>query len=183
MSAPGLDAASAPTTSAAPLPGAYSWQRPPPHTAATGRRALAFALDLAIVFLLAWVLTFIAAALDLLRVPDITILGRKSHIAGLLWIVSIFELSLTLVYFGLAERFSGRTPGKMLFRLRVQRIDGGPLTLFDSFLRNLLRLLWVTPFGPAFILYDLWSLNATELDQRLGDRVAGTLVLDERPGH
>lgn len=181
MSAPVMPATT--TKAAGPVPAArtnYSWQRPPPRTASSRRRTAAFAIDVLAVFVLAWLLTFITAALDILRVPDITILGRKSDIAGLLWIVSIFELPLVLLYFGIAEALSGRTPGKMLFRLRVRRVDGEALSLFDSFLRNLLRLLWVTPFGVGFILYDLWSLNTTELDQRLGDRVAGTLVLDER---
>lgn len=158
----------------------YAWQRSPPRTAGIRRRATALGLDLAVVFVLAWAATFIAAASGVLRIPDVSILGRRSEVAGLFWIVSIFELPITLLYFTLCEALAGRTLGKLLMGLRVRRIDGHRVGLFDSFLRNLLRLLWVTPFGPAFFLLDYWSLRMTELDQRLGDLAADTVVLDER---
>ena len=60
----------------------------------------------------------------------------------------------------------------------MARVDGGALTLGDAFLRNLLCMLWFTPLAPAFILLDAWSLRVTELDQRLGDLAAGTVVLE-----
>lgn len=159
----------------------YSWQRArPPRTASMTKRAMAFGVDAVIVFGLAWMLTFVLAALGVLSVPDIDVLGQNNRAAGLLWLVSIFELPLLLVYFTLLEGISGRTPGKMLLALRVSNVDGSATDVFHTFLRNLLRLLWVTPFGPAFVLLDWWSLSATELDQRMGDLAAGTIVLDER---
>lgn len=141
---------------------------------------MAFGVDAIIVFGLAWMLTFVLAALRVLSVPDIEVLGQNNRAAGLLWLVSIFELPLLLVYFTVLEGLGGRTPGKMLLALRVASVDESPTDVFHAFLRNLLRLLWVTPFGPAFVLLDLWSLSATELDQRMGDLAAGTVVLDER---
>ena len=177
-------AATPPTTPAAaalaPVPAAYAWQRTVPPTASTRRRLAAFAVDEGIVFLLAWVVTFLAASLGLLRVPDTLVAGTLNAALGLLWIVSIFELPLLLLYFTLFEGLGGRTPGKILLGLRVVRVDGGRAGLFEGFLRNLLRLLWVTPFAPLFIALDAWSLRTTELDQRMGDLAAGTLVLDER---
>lgn len=159
----------------------YHWNRGPPRTAGAARRAAAFAIDAMAVFIIAWTLTFVAAAAGALSIPDIEVLGESNRAAGLLWIVGIFELPLLLVYFTAFEAYGGRTPGKMLLGLRVARLEGAPTDLFHSFLRNLLRLLWVTPFGPAFVLLDLWSLRSTELDQRMGDLAAGTVVLDERP--
>lgn len=158
----------------------YSWQRDPPRTASTTRRAIAFGIDAIIVFLLAWTFTFAIATAGLLRIPDSAILGQRSPAAGLLWIVSIFEGPLLLSYTTIFEATTARTPGKLLLGLRVARIDGAKASLGDSFLRNLLRLLWVTPLGPAFVVLDAWSLRVTELDQRLGDLAAGTVVLDER---
>lgn len=159
---------------------AYAWSRAVPPTASIARRAAAFAIDEAIVFALAWTVTFLAASLHLLRIPDMDVLGQRNPAAGLLWLVSIFELPIMLAYFTLFEGLWGRTPGKVLLGLRVVRLDGQRTSAFDGFLRNLLRLLWVTPFGPLFIFLDLWSLRSTELDQRMGDLAAGTLVLDER---
>lgn len=158
----------------------YAWDRPVPRTASRTRRAGAFAIDAAIVFGLAWVATFIAAALGVLRIPDIAVLGQTNRAAGLLWIVSIFELPLLLAYFTILEGLTGRTPGKLLLGLRVAMEDGTPTDTFHSFVRNLLRLLWVTPLGPIFVLVDAYALGRTELDQRMGDLAAGTIVLDER---
>ena len=158
----------------------YAWSRGVPATASIARRAAAYAVDASVVFALAWAVTFTAASLDLLRIPDLDVFGERNEAAGLLWIVSIFELPLLLAYFTLFEGRAGRTPGKALLGLRVVRVDDRPAGWGDAFLRNLLRLLWVTPFGPLFVLLDLWSLRSTELDQRMGDLAAGTLVLDDR---
>lgn len=148
-----------------------------PHTASTRRRAVGFAIDAVIVFVLAWTFAFVAATTGILRIPDVDVLGQRSPVAGLLWVVSIFELPIMLLYTTLFEGLGARTPGKLLTGLRVARIDGSAPTMGDAFLRNLLRLLWITPFGPAFILLDAWSLRITELDQRMGDLAAGTVVL------
>lgn len=159
----------------------YSWQRAPLLTAGARQRAMAFAIDSIAVFVLAWTITFVMSTSAILRIPDIEVVkGQQSPALGLLWIVGMFELPLLLLYTTLFEGFGGRTPGKMLMGLRVTRIDGSRATLSDAFLRNLLRLLWVTPFGPAFILLDAWALRATELDQRMGDLAAGTVVVDAR---
>lgn len=160
--------------SAAPAP-RYSWQREPPRTAGITRRAIAFGVDAVIVFLLAWLLTFVIATFGALRIPD-TATGGPA--AGLLWIVSIFEAPIFLAYTTAFQHALGRTPGKLLLGLRVARADGQPMTLGDAFLRNLLCMLWFTPLAPAFILVDAWSLRTTELDQRLGDLAAGTVVLE-----
>lgn len=161
-------------------PAAWAWKRRAPATASATRRAVAFLLDSVLIFLLAWALTFLFAVVGFLRIPDIEFFGAKSTAAGLLWIVSIFEGGVSMLYFTLFEWRWGRTPGKLVLSLRVARLDGAPITLFESFLRNLLRLLWVTPFFLVFIALDAWSLRSTELDQRMGDLAAGTVVLDER---
>ncbi|MEA3200617.1 MAG: hypothetical protein QOE90_2045 [Thermoplasmata archaeon] len=120
------------------------------------------------------------AQIGLLRIPDIEILGQKNAAVGLLWIVSIFEGAIGLLYFTLFEAGMARTPGKIVANLRVATLEGHKPTLFESFLRNLLRLLWVTPFFIVFIALDAWSLRASELDQRMGDLAAGTVVIDTR---
>lgn len=178
--APLLQAEAAQALGPTPLPESYSWARRMPRTASTARRAVAFGADAVIVFLLAWMATFLAAAAGVLRIPDVTLFGRLNEGLALLWIVSIFELPILLLYGTLLEGLTGRTPGKVLTGLRVQRVDGKPVTIADGFVRSLLRLLWVTPFGPAFVLLDLWALQATELDQRMGDLAVGTIVVEER---
>lgn len=174
----------APATLARPVhaatslaPKAYSWQRSLPRTAGVRRRAVALGFDLVLVFVITWTIAFAAETLGLLSVPDVVFMGQTNAALGLLWIVSIFELPILLVYFTLLEGAWGRTPGKLVTGIAVRHVDGSKPGLFDAFLRNLLRLLWVTPFGPAFILMDAWSLSATELDQRMGDLVSETVVV------
>jgi len=159
---------------------AYGWSARVPVTGSLSRRAAAFLADSLVVFTLAWIVTFVLASAGALRIPDVEVNGEKSQALGLLALVSIVEASLTLTYFTAFEAAWGRTPGKMLVGLRVARVGGERASLFDCFLRNLLRFLWVTPFFPIFLAIDAWSLRTTELDQRLGDLAAGTLVLDAR---
>ena len=75
-------------------------------------------------------------------------------------------------------RRQGRTPGKRLCGLRVVDRRGLPVSFQQSFVRNVLRAL---DFGPIF--YGVGGLVAL-LDRdrrRLGDQVADTLVIRERP--
>jgi uncharacterized membrane protein SpoIIM required for sporulation len=70
----------------------------------------------------------------------------------------------------------GRTPGKRLLRLRVVDGHGLPPDLVTSALRNLLRLLDMLPLGYGVGLVALF-LTGT---RRVGDLVAGTVVISER---
>lgn len=74
-------------------------------------------------------------------------------------------------------RSQGRTLGKRMARLRVVDGRGLPITLEQSFVRNVVRVL---DFLPAFYgLGGLTSLIDRE-HRRLGDILADTLVVQER---
>jgi len=75
---------------------------------------------------------------------------------------------------------SGRTPGKRWNGLQVVRSAGQPITFLPSATRNLLRLIdWL----PGFYLVGIASIFASAKNQRLGDIVAGTVVVrEQRPG-
>jgi uncharacterized RDD family membrane protein YckC len=84
---------------------------------------------------------------------------------------------LTLVavaYFVTFESVFGATPGKLLTRLKVVRVDGRPLTVGAVVARNLLK-----PVDWLPILYLLGGLFvlATRNSQRIGDLAAGTTVV------
>jgi uncharacterized RDD family membrane protein YckC len=69
--------------------------------------------------------------------------------------------------------FGGSTPGKRALGLQVRLDDGRPIGLPASLLRNLLVTVDLVPCGaPAFFS----SLLSRDF-QRLGDRVAGTVVV------
>ena len=86
---------------------------------------------------------------------------------------------LPLVFYHLAFEvlFEGQTPGKMLLRVRVARLDGAQPTLGQYVLRWLLRLVDVTATSG---LVAVVAISATKHQQRLGDVAAGTTVVRQR---
>ncbi len=82
-------------------------------------------------------------------------------------------------YFALFEAFwNGQTPGKRMLRLRVIQQSGRPIGLFESMGRNLIRIIDMLP---GFYLIGAVCIFATRRQQRLGDMVAGTLVVHSVP--
>ena len=73
--------------------------------------------------------------------------------------------------------WDGQTPGKRLLRLRVVREGGYGLTAMESILRNLLR---VIDAMPGFYGIGLVSMLLSGKSRRLGDFVAGTVVIKEQ---
>lgn len=81
-------------------------------------------------------------------------------------------------YFTLFEAFwNGRTPGKRLLRLRVMQQNGRSIGFLDALTRNLLR---VVDGIPGFYLVGLIAVFSTRRSQRLGDLVAGTIIVHEQ---
>lgn len=72
----------------------------------------------------------------------------------------------------------GRTPGKAAVGLRVVTVEGAPVRFRHAALRAMLGLVdfWLPPGGAVAVLSILGSAR----HQRLGDVVAGTLVLHDR---
>lgn len=98
------------------------------------------------------------------------------------WVGAVMILLLFLTfssYFAFFEwLWSGQTPGKRWMKLRVIREDGRPITFWEAAVRNLLRVLDMFPY--PFYSIGLISVFSTSRDQRVGDMVAGTVVVRER---
>lgn len=95
-----------------------------------------------------------------------------------LFLVVMFLLEWFYPVFFEVYRF-GSTPGKTALGLTVVNDDGTPVTFAASFIRNLLR---VADFLPFFYLFGLVSMVLTRDFKRLGDIVAGTVVVyKDRP--
>jgi uncharacterized RDD family membrane protein YckC len=98
------------------------------------------------------------------------------------WVVAVMILVLFLIlagYFAFFEwAWSGQTPGKRWLKLRVLREDGRPITFWEAAVRNLLRTMDMMP--APFYSIGLISVFSTTRDQRIGDMVAGTVVVRER---
>ncbi len=98
------------------------------------------------------------------------------------WVGAIMLILLFLVfssYFAFFEwLWSGQTPGKRWLKLRVIREDGRPITFWEATVRNLIRFFDIMPY--PFYSIGLISVFSTTRDQRIGDMVAGTVVIRER---
>jgi uncharacterized RDD family membrane protein YckC len=115
-----------------------------------------------------------------------TLLGNSLDFSGLRaapkWALALLIILIFLIwtsYFVFFEwRWNGQTPGKRWLKLRVIREDGRPITFWEAAVRNLLRLFDMMP--PPFYSIGLISVFISTRDQRVGDLVAGTVVVRER---
>jgi uncharacterized membrane protein SpoIIM required for sporulation len=140
-----------------------------------GSRVLAALTDLAICLGLMFML-FIAVAV--LAPRGLTpVVGAASASWGMA-ILILAQFALLWGYYVLFEGFmDGQTPGKRIHHLRVVREGGYSVTVGVSAVRNLVRILDMQP--AFFYLVGLGSLLVTKHGRRLGDLVAGTLVVRE----
>lgn len=96
------------------------------------------------------------------------------------WTAAVLIILHFLLYWGYFALFEGlwhgQTPGKRIFKLRVIKDSGRQITMFESAARNLLRIVDVLP---AFYLVAIVSVLVSREKKRLGDMVAGTLVVHQ----
>ncbi|MCH8979645.1 MAG: RDD family protein [Armatimonadetes bacterium] len=125
------------------------------------------------------------------QIIDLIILAAT--IVALILISGLFGLVLTpevaggfmtfavsasfFLYFILFEwLWNGLTPGKKASGVRVVSYDGTPITMRGAVYRNLLR---PADFLPILYFAGLIATFMNEKSQRLGDLVAGTIVIHE----
>lgn len=130
--------------------------------AGVGPRAIAYSIDF------------------LIRIVAQIILGIIFALAGMagigIWLVCAFLLEWFYpVFFEVLKK--GQTPGKKQMGIAVVNDDLTPIAWGTSIVRNLLRF---ADLLPAFFFFGLVSILLTKKYQRLGDLVAGTLVVYRR---
>lgn len=153
-------------------------ERVPLHfaLASIGNRFIACAIDhtIQIIVLMIMVIVF-------LIIRDAADFGSRLANAPK-WVIALMVIIQFIIingYFAIFEwLWSGQTPGKRWLKLRVIREDGRPISFFEAMIRNLIRV--IDFIVPPFYSVGLVSVFATERDQRVGDLVAGTVVVRER---
>ena len=119
----------------------------------------------------AWALdTLLRACVYIIVFTPLALLGQSGM--GLIMLILFLG---EWWYFAYCEAFrSGATPGKRYMGIKVVRQDGGPVGMEAAMIRNLIRFVDALP-----VLYGagLISSLSSPTFQRLGDRVAGTLVI------
>src|SRR5450432_999314 len=141
--------------------------------AGIGSRFLALAVDTAIQLV---VFAVLAIALGL-AIPALRIFGSIAP----QWAIAALIVSGFTIYYGYFAFFeaawNGQTPGKRYARLRVMKDDGCPISAYDAITRNLLR---IVDQLPAFYGVAMFSVFFSKENKRLGDFVAGTVVVHEK---
>jgi uncharacterized RDD family membrane protein YckC len=141
--------------------------------AGIGSRFLAFFVDSLIQFVVA-LGSFIVAALVL---PDL----GKYWPSAWNWTAAVYVFAGFCLYWGYFAFFEtvwkGQTPGKRHASLRVIHHSGRAINIFESIARNFMRVIDSLPgmYGVGCITMFLDPKN-----RRLGDFVAGTVVVHER---
>jgi len=141
--------------------------------AGVGSRFIAIVVDYLI-----WGAAFIVLILlATILLPALHALGKISAN----WALGIFFLIVFLLhwgYFTLFEAFgNGRTPGKRVAKIHVIHRSGRALSFVESLARNLVR---VVDYMPSFYAIGVVAIFMSRQNQRLGDMVAGTLVVRDR---
>ncbi|MFB3812577.1 MAG: RDD family protein [Terriglobales bacterium] len=97
------------------------------------------------------------------------------------WATAALILFLFCLYWGYYAFFEaiwkGQTPGKRYTQVRVIKDNGRPITPFEAIARNLVRI--IDQF-PGIYAVGVITMLLNERSRRLGDYVAGTVVVHEK---
>ena len=144
------------------------------EVAGIGSRFLAALVDTVLIVLLQVVVNVLLWALGVFS----GMLEGQDGLAS--WILAVFGLLAFAFFWGYYIFFemvwNGQSPGKRWVGLRVIRSDGTPITLTESVIRNLVRLI---DFLPLYYGIGVVVMFIDERSRRLGDLAAGTLVVHE----
>lgn len=142
--------------------------------AGIGSRFLALAIDTLI-----QLCTGLLASLPLLLIAGG--LGALTG-GGASWVLAVWIMVLFLVQYGYFALFEvlwhGQTPGKRAMKLRVIKDSGRPIDVYEALVRNLLR---IVDSLPGIYAVGIVTALISPQSRRLGDYVAGTVVVHERP--
>jgi uncharacterized RDD family membrane protein YckC len=148
------------------------------RVAGPARRFLAYLIDLILCYVAFTIMMFVVIVL-VVGFAGVTNAfdGAVGSGVGLMLIVLF---AIQWAYFAVLEGWTGRTPGKKALDLRVVTTTGRPIGFRAAALRNILRAADALPLTYFFGLLSpagLVSMAVTRRFQRLGDLVAGTIVI------
>lgn len=97
------------------------------------------------------------------------------------WAPALLVIFLFCVYWGYFAFFEivwkGQTPGKRLTKIRVIKVSGRPINVYETIGRNLLRGVdWL----PGMYITGIISMMISRQNQRLGDHLVGSVVVHDK---
>ncbi|AFY62256.1 RDD family protein [Synechococcus sp. PCC 6312] len=147
--------------------------------AGIGSRALAWVVDQVILYVGLSILAIVVGYLYFYGIYPFLLEqfpnGDQSYnlwALGLYLLINYFIYNGYYIYFESA--WQGQTPGKRLAEIRVVQDNGKPISLREAALRSFLQTIDIPFFGIGVFLVAL-----TPAEKRLGDMVAGTLVIQD----
>jgi uncharacterized RDD family membrane protein YckC len=139
--------------------------------AGVGSRFLAILLDTVFQIVAALLVTIAIVAVIAVTGPG----GAPS-----VWLLAFAALGAFLLLYGYFAIFeilwNGQTPGKRIIGIRVIKESGRPLTPAETIGRNLMR---IVDQMPAMYAIGLVTMFLNSRNKRLGDLVAGAIVIRE----
>jgi uncharacterized RDD family membrane protein YckC len=140
--------------------------------AGIGSRFIAILIDYLLQFA-AFIVLMLVMLLFLPSMQRFAAASAKWFVAMLIFIPFLLQWGYFTLFEGL---WHGQTPGKRVAKIRVIQRSGRAITIFESLSRNFVR---AVDFLPSFYVVGSISIFVTSRNQRLGDLVAGTLVVHE----
>ncbi|HEX9015742.1 MAG TPA: RDD family protein [Chloroflexota bacterium] len=134
------------------VPGAYQ---------GLGKRFVALAVDSVVLGVLGYVIAAFTG-------------GTTSDGFSLNGLPAMLWFLVSFAYYILLEGLLGATVGKLVLGIRVVKADGSKCDIGAALIRNVLRIVDFLPF--AYIV-GIILIAASKQRQRVGDRVAGTVVV------
>jgi uncharacterized RDD family membrane protein YckC len=114
-------------------------------------------------------------------IPMIVLFGDQIGSGENTWIIGLFILIAFAFLWGYYIFFeilwNGQSPGKRWLGLRVIRANGAPITLTESIIRNLVR---IVDFLPVAYGIGVVTMFIDGKSRRLGDMAASTLVVRDK---
>jgi uncharacterized RDD family membrane protein YckC len=139
--------------------------------AGPARRAVAYLVDLVICY---GILIIVGLIIVLAFFGDTTTDDFKPEGKAATGLLFVLLFAAQWIWFVVWEATRGRSIGKKWLGMRVLAEDGRPIGWRAAALRNLLRAADVLPTG---YLVGLTAMSISSRFQRLGDLVAGTIVI------
>jgi len=140
--------------------------------AGIGSRFLAIALDT----LLQFALYFVVGLILFLLIPAGTLAFNSWSLGPAVGVFLIF--CIYWGYFAIFEvLWKGQTPGKRVAGIRVIKESGRPINAYEAIGRNLMRAIDILP---TFYGVGLVCMILNKQNRRLGDFVAGTVVVHDK---
>ena len=129
-------------------------------------RAIAQVIDNVVLFASLGLFHFVVFGTWIRHVPNVATFVATDPIC-------LSFLAVYISYFIVLEGTVGATVGKLVYKIRVKTENGDACGIYKAFIRNILRIV----DGLAFYLVGAILMARSDKKQRLGDRVANTIVV------